>query len=197
MNSRTIIIVIVIVLLLLGGYYFYNQNAQKTTPGAASTQQTGGNVFNSIQDALSRSLSLTCEYPDDKGNKVTTYIKAGAVRVMGYASASGEAAGQSLMKDGKMYIWDDKTKEGTVISFDTEKMKEAAESIKQETAENVESNQGEDFLKSLEQYKDYCKTATVSDSLFTVPTDVEFVDLAEQMKDSGVDVEKMMQQYGQ
>lgn len=190
MDSKKGLIIVLIILLLLGGGYLYfnSQQAKQAVPGAAST--AAGKAFGSIKDALSKSISLKCEYPDDKGNKVTTYIKAGAVRMMGYSSGSDGTSGQALMKDGKMYFWDDKTKEGTVISFDTEKMKEAAESVKT-------SNQSEDFLQGIEQYKDYCKTATVSDSLFTVPTDVKFVDLAEQMKKSGVDIEKLQQQYQQ
>lgn len=189
MDSKKGLIIVLIILLLLGGGYLYfnSQQAKQAVPGAAST--AAGKAFGSIKDALSKSLTLACEYPDDKGNKVTTYIKGGAVRMMGYSSGSEGTSGQALMKDGKMYFWDDKTKEGTIISFDTEKMKEAAESVK--------ADQGEDFLKGIEQYKDYCKTASVSDSLFAIPTDVKFVDLAEQMKNSGVDVEKMMQQYQQ
>lgn len=198
MNSRkALIVVLLIVVLFGGGYFLYTQNSKKTAPTAASTQQTGGNVFASIKDALSKSLSLKCDYPDSKGNTVTTYIKAGAVRVMGYSSGSDKGTGQTLMKDNKMYIWDDKTKKGTVIAFNRDEIMKTVDSMKKEAVEKTEEktpNQGGDFLKSLEQYKNYCKPANVSDSLFAVPADVKFVDLAEQMKKSGIDIEKMMQQ---
>lgn len=196
MNSgKGFIVVILIVLLLGGAYFFYNsQKAKQTAPTAASTQQTGGNLFTSIQDALSKSLSLKCDYPDAKGNTVTTYIKAGAVRVMGFTSESNKGTGETLMKDNKMYIWDDKTKQGTVFALDAKVVENAKEAVQKNVNETASPSKKDDFLNGLEQYKKYCKPATVSDSLFAVPTDVKFVDLNEQMKKSGVDIQKMMQQ---
>ncbi len=197
MKSQKGLIIVVVVLLLLGaGYFFFNQNATKTLPGIG--QQKGGGVFSSIQDALSRSLTLQCEYPDDKGNKTTVYIKGGAIRVMGYSVGEGQAQGHTLMKDNKMYIWNDDSKEGMVFAFNPQEIQKSAESIKNEMAGAKQTaNQGEDFVKGLEQYKQYCKSASVPDSVFSLPSGIKFVDLEQQMKDSGVDVQKMMQQYGQ
>jgi len=198
-SSKGLFTVLIIVLLLAGGYFLYNsQKAKQVTPTAASTQQVNANVFTSIKDALSRALSLKCEYPDDKGNTVTVYIKGGSVRMMGYATGPAGAQGQALMKDNKMYTWDDKTKKGTVMAFNKEEMQQAAESMKKEMSpQPTKANQQEDFLAAIEKYKKYCKTETVSDSLFTVPSDVQFVDLNEQMKKSGVDMQKMMMEQKQ
>jgi hypothetical protein len=187
--SNLLIIIIVVAILLVGGYFYLNYRG--TGPGITG-QKSGGTVFNSIQDALSRSISLQCEYPDNKGGKVTVYIKNGAVRVMGYSAGQ---YGQALMKDNKMYVWDDKTKQGVVMSFNMQEMMKANGAAGQPTG--TVPNQGEDFLKSLEQYKNYCKPATVGGSVFNVPSDVKFVDFEQQMKNSGVDVQQMMQQYQQ
>lgn len=195
MNSRKGLIVVLLVILLAGGYFLYSsQKAKQTTPTAASTQQASGNIFTSIKDALSKSLSLKCDYPDGKGNTVTTYIKGGAVRVMESISESNKGTGQTLMKDNKMYIWDDKTKQGTVFTLDTKAIENAKETAQKNANVTTSPNKKDDFLNGLEQYKKYCKPTTVSDSLFTVPTDIKFVDLNEQMKKSGIDIQKIMQQ---
>ena len=73
---------IVIVLLLLGVGGYFVLSSQKAKPPmmeqkTAGTTQQGGNVFTSIKDAISKSLSLKCEYPNPsgKGGIVTNYIK--------------------------------------------------------------------------------------------------------------------------
>ena len=92
------------------------------------------------------------------------------------------------MRDKKMYMWDEKSKQGTMIDLNIEVTPGAPE-----TSEQVD--QKEETIEELEKYKDYCKTEVVADSLFALPSDVEFIDFAQQMKDSGVDFKKMMDQY--
>lgn len=182
-------VIVVILLLLIGGYFFLGQKGKTTLPGqVGQTQQGGGNIITSIRDAMMKSMSLKCEYPDEKGNTITTYVKGENVRVMGFASEQNAGQGHILMKDKKIYMWDDKTKKGTTIDLNVEVTPGAAE-----TSEQVD--QKEETIEELEKYKDYCKTEAVADSMFTVPTDVQFVDFAQQMKDAGVDLEKLMDQY--
>jgi len=187
MNSRTGLFSVLLIIVLLGaGYFFYNQNAKKTTaPAAVSTQQqpTGGNVFSSIKDALSKSLTLKCDYPDAKGRTVTSYIKGGKVREVGIAGSGSEGYGDVLMRDNKMYIWNAAKKQGMTMSFNVDQMKNEAAKVQPTTS----ANQGADYLATIEKYKDSCKATTVADSMFDVPADVKFVDMAEQMKNSVVD----------
>lgn len=187
--STLVIVIIAVVVLGIGGYLY----VQNTKTGGEAMKKTGkGSAFSSVKDILSKSLSVKCEYPDDQGNTVTTYMKAGAVRVVGSAGASQiQGAGMMLMKDNKIYIWDETTKQGTVFSVEADAMEKAQE----DAMETGEGNKKEDFIKGLEQYKDYCKAEAVSDSLFKVPSDVNFVDLEQQMQNTGAD--QMMQQYQQ
>ncbi len=203
-SSTWVIILVVVILFLLGGYFYLNNRGSAKVGGPASNlQKTNGNVFTSIQDALSKSLSLQCNYPNKNGGGNTSvYIKGGAVRIMGYATANANQGqpqyGQALMKGGKIYIWDDKTKQGMMMSFNLQEMMKNAGSTKVTAApQQATNNQGGDFLKGLEQYKNYCKAAVVSDSYFTAPTDVKFVDFQQQIKNNGVDYQKTMQQYQQ
>lgn len=189
---KKLIPVIVILLLALGVGFFIFSNKTKTSQNGivSQNQQSGGqgNIITSIRDAMMKSMSLKCEYPDEKGNTVTTYIKGENVRVMGFASEQNAGQGQILMKDKKMYMWDKTKKQGTVIDLNV-KVTPGAES----TTEQADQKEG--TIEELEKYKDYCKTEAVADSLFEVPSGIEFVDFAKQMKDSGVDFEKMLDQY--
>lgn len=85
------LIIGLVVLALLGGGYFYFKTSGMLSKAPAGTTTTGnGNVFTSIKDALSKSLSLKCVYKDEQGIETTTYIKGGAVRVMMTNSQSSE-----------------------------------------------------------------------------------------------------------
>lgn len=192
---KKILLVLLAVFLLGGGYYVYSQKSSAPSP-SGQPQPKKKNVITSIKDALAQSMSLACEYPDEKGNTITTYIKGSSVRIQGYAMGPGQGGGQVLMKDKKMYIWDDVKKQGTVIAIDTDAVKEQAQKMKEEQAgaKSISSDKLGETIENLEKIKDHCKVSTVADSMFTVPTDVTFVDVAEQMKKSGIDVQKIMEE---
>lgn len=162
-KNQKLIIIIVLVLILVGaGAYFLMGN--KTVK--EGSQGEGGNALTSIKDALSRSVSLECEYTDAEGKASKAYIKNGAVRA-DVSSSNPEEAGSVILKDKKMYMWTGK--EGFVVT------------MPDETPEGGESDskvdEQQDLMKDLEEYKDSCKVAVVSDSLFTPPADVKFSDM--------------------
>ena len=51
-------------------------------------------------------------------------------------------------------------------------------------------NQGQQTLSSLEQYKNSCKPAAISDSEFDLPKDVKFQDLSKMMPSGGAMMQK-------
>jgi len=175
----------ILALILIGGGYFFltNKSSSPTTGTNVVKPREGGNVISSIQDAITKSMPLKCEYPDGKGNKVTTYVRGQNVRVMGIVDTEAGQSTNLVMKENKFYMWDDKTKKGTVMTLNVDVKDQGQVDKKAETIEN------------LEKYKDSCKVENISDSLFSVPTDVEFVDLDNQFKNTGVDLENLMQQY--
>lgn len=186
---------VLLVLLLLGGggYYLYSKSGQKL-PG---TEQSGG-VFGSIKDALSKSLSLQCEFTDDQGVATVAYMKAGAVRV-NTTGKTTEESGSFIMKDKKLYFWQKGSKEGTLMTMSDEKVTVAPG--KTEPTGTADEKSG-NVLSELEKFKDKCKAAVVDDSLFTPPSDVKFTDFSKMMpsipaggKASEQDVQKLMQQY--
>ncbi len=181
-------VVVVLLLLGVGGYVF--MNSQKAKPvtmekkTSGSTQQEG-NVFTSIRDALAKSLSLKCEYPnpDGKGGKVTSYIKNGAVRVMNMGMNT-EGYGHAIMKDSKMWIWSEGKNEGMMLTLNKPEAEKAAAEKKEDQSEQV--------LEEMEKYKNSCKTEVVADSLFTPPANVRFADLEGMMKKAGSDMMKQI-----
>lgn len=186
-----LLIVGVIVLILVGVGAFMMMGNK----GTNTTSSSGSNAFTSIKDALSKSLSLQCEFTDSDGRSSKVYIKNGAVRG-DFSGATVEESGSMIMRDKKMYVWNGA--QGFMMELPDENMDYDGDGTTQ--------NQGESFMKEIEQYKESCKPAVVSDSLFTVPSDVTFSDMSKMMDGmmegaeegtgmSEEELKKMMEQY--
>jgi hypothetical protein len=164
MPKNTVIILVVVVVLALAGGGFYFLQMQKSNPAA------GGNAVTSIKDALSQSVSLECTYTDEQGRTAKTYLKNGAIR-SDYTGKSMEESGSMIVKDKKMYTWNNQ-KQGFMMEIPdvTGTPEQTGEMGKQ------------DPVAELEKYKQSCKPAVVSDSLFTPPADVTFTDYSQMMQ---------------
>src|SRR3989339_1958999 len=151
-------VLVVLFLLGIGGYFFMSSKGAKTS-----------NVFESIQDALSKSLSLKCVYKDEKGVQTTTYIKGGAVRVNMEGIKDNEQPGSIILKDKKMYMWNEVSKTGFTYTITEPVITPGADTV---------DNKDASVLAGIEKYKDSCKTEVVADSLFVPPDDVKFQDMS-------------------
>lgn len=184
MNTKTIILTGLVVIVLLavgGGFLFMGKNpTSNTKPNETKkvAKENGGTIFSSIKDALSKSLSLTCDFTDEAGRVTKSYIKNGAVR----ANFSGKTpleSGSVIVKDKKMYLWT-ADKKGFTMELTDEQLsgKAATDSGTTPNAAAQQSN----ILASLEKYKNNCKAGVISDSMFVPPTDITFSDLSQLMK---------------
>jgi len=186
------IVIVVAVLAVLGivGYLLMNKG------GSSMGLKKGAGTFTSIKDALSKSVSLECEYKDAAGNSTKSYIKNGAIRA-DIVAVNDADSGSMIMKDKKMYFWHGN--KGYMMEIpDTEE----GEDIEI----NHKNSKEDEFLDEMEQYKNQCKASVVSDGLFTPPSDVDFASMSEMMP-SGMpqmdangqmneeDVQKYMEQY--
>ncbi len=184
--SPKIVIAVVLVLLLAGavGVYLMGGKDKMTKDGVMQE----GNAFTSIRDALSKSISLECELTDSEGRTTKAYIKNGAIRA-DMTDPDPNNSGSVIMKDKKIHIWNGKEGFTMELPDDPNAMGESGS----------ETTQGDQILNDLENYKDSCKPAIVSDSLFTPPTDVTFSDTSklinggENMNED--DIKKMIEQY--
>ncbi len=155
-KSPVVVVVLLVIVALVG---FFLLKGKGKTPG--STQSEG--VFGSIKDAISKSLSLKCEYKVGE-NTTIAYVKGSNVRIDG--SWEGKNNSAAILKENKMWTWDIAKKEGVIFSFEADQK----ESGSQTTSEGIVNN--------LETEKQNCKVAVFSDSVFTPPTDVKFQDLS-------------------
>lgn len=152
-------------------------SSEKTAVAAPSP--TSGSVISSIKEALAGSQSLQCDFTDENGRKTISYMKSGMIRT-DFQAADPKQSGSMIAKDKKLYFWNGKT--GTMMAFDIEAMMEkVTQTPKVSTVTNT-GQKPEDFVDSLEKYKQSCKPASVDSALFTPPTDVKFTDLSSMMK---------------
>jgi hypothetical protein len=168
------IVPVLVILFLLGasGYVYMNsKGVVPKTPFETATNTGSTNVFSSIKDALSKSLSLKCVYKDEQGIQTTTYIKGGAVRVAMEGIKEKDQPNSIILKDKKMYMWNEISKTGFTFIITEPKVTPGKLS---ETA----ANKDESVLAGIEKYKNSCKTTVIADSFFTVPIDVKFQDMS-------------------
>lgn len=176
MNNKIIIGIIALVLLGGGGYYFLsNKGAVSPSTQSTPSAQTGSGVFSSIKDALSKSLSLECNFSDQEGRQTKSFIKNGAVRA-DITAPKAEDSGSVIVKDKKIYFWN--SKGGFMME-----MPEVTPGASQPSTAGTQGEAG-NVLDTMEKYKDSCKPAVVADNLFTPPSSVQFQDFSKMMQQS-------------
>jgi|SRR6185369_12973364 len=173
--NKKIIVAVIIILLLAGGGLVLSQNKNGSS-----------NIFTTVKNTFSKSASMQCEYTDEQGRVTKTYIKNGAVR-SDYTGKTAQDSGSIIVTAQKMYIW---TADKKGYMYDIPQVTVA-------TGQNAApqgGNKKDEFMSGLDKYKDSCKTAVVSDSLFTPPADVEFTDSSKMMQSQGTGVVPTMTQ---
>jgi len=124
------------------------------------------NAFTSIKDAVDRSIALRCEYNDDNGEKTIANIVGKQIR-LDSQSTSTQGNFHGVIKDNKMYIWADTSKDGMMIDFS--KIKDDSLKMGDKPIRSTD-----DIITKLEEKKDTCKTTTAAASQFDLPSDVKF-----------------------
>jgi len=161
MKQNNTIIAVIVLIIIVGGLLFFNQNKKIQTNKQDITTETKPGVFESIRDAMSRSMSLKCEYKTVDSQTVA-YVKGKMVRVDGIYKNTNKNS--TILKNDKMWTWDVVKKEGMIITL-------------KQTEENKASTSDE-LINDLEKQKQFCKPTIVADSMFNPPTDVKFQDLS-------------------
>lgn len=156
-SKKSLIYLIAIVLICVVAAFIFSKSKSRE---GAGTSKNGG-VFSSIEDAITKSLSLKCEYKVGE-NTTIAYVKGKNIRIEG--TWEGKSNSSAIMKDNKLWSWDSQKKEGIIFPFD---MTEGQE--KGTTSQSI--------IEGLENQKQFCKVSVFSDSMFDPPTDVKFQDL--------------------
>lgn len=160
------IVIVLIVIVIIGAGAFWYLRGQKMSPQ--------GNVVTSIKDALSKSVSLECNYTDQEGRVSKTYIKNGAVRA-NYTGKTAQDTGSVIMANKKLYMWT-ADKKGFMMEIPD------VTGTPNEPKSGGNLSQRDNLMSDLEKYKNDCKPAIVSDSLFTPPSDIDFQDFSKMMQ---------------
>ncbi|HNP89002.1 MAG: hypothetical protein BWY24_00173 [Microgenomates group bacterium ADurb.Bin219] len=147
---------------------------QKQTPTQTNNQpEEKKGVFESIRDAMNKSLSLKCDYSVGE-NKSVVFIKGKMLRSETESQGNKNYA---VLKDNKLWTWSDKEKSGLIIDL-TDSQNTGAGN----------QNTGDQIIEDVEKYRERCQQTVVADSLFNPPADITFQDLSQMMKNFGVSV---------
>jgi hypothetical protein len=159
LKKKNLLILIVLILIVVIAAFFMFKG--KSSKSGGSSQ--GGGVFSSIKDAMTKSLSLKCEYKVGE-NTTIAYIKGTSVRIEG--NWDGKNSSAAIIKDNKLWTWDTAKKEGIIFPMDTTK------------AEDI-NTASKGIIDGLEAQKQFCKVSIFSDTMFDPPVDIKFQDLGD------------------
>lgn len=178
MNKKRVLFTSILLLLVIfvSGVSYLKFKNNNTNSDNVEDSGTADNVVTSIKDALSKKVTLVCEFKDDSGSSVKSYIKNGAIRIMTNNNVES-GAGEIIIKDKKMYMWDVKTKQGFMYDVPEESENDTA------SITNGEIVKSESYLNMIDKYKDSCKVSSVEDSYFDLPSDIKFQDMAKFLED--------------
>jgi hypothetical protein len=186
MNTKTLLLtgVVAIMILLMGERFVATYMHGKTdTPNGSNTavqvDSTGvpKETFNAVKDLMAKSMSLECTFTDTTGRDTRTFIKNGSIRA-DFTGKQPQQTGSMIIRNKEMFLWTANKKGFTVMLTDAELNGNPTEPG-QAATQNPLGQQN--FLGTLERYKDSCKTASISDDIFQPPADIAFSDFAQFM----------------
>jgi len=167
--KKNIAIVILVVLLVVGGgFAFFRITGRELPFGLGNVLGGGGGEGGSSQgfigkigDALKVGTAMKCTFSEE-GVNATFYLKNGKLRGE-MTSATGDEKINYILRDNCMYYWSESEKQGFKWCW--------------------EESEAEDWEKNLaEASESYdCKPQTVSDSMFSLPSGIEFADMTDYM----------------
>ncbi|MBI5654642.1 hypothetical protein HZC53_03255 [Candidatus Uhrbacteria bacterium] len=175
MNMRTYLVPATLAMsaLMLFGAGCGKSNQAQTAAGQPEEKK---GIFSSIKDAFNNSITLRCDYLDEAGNTTVTYIKNKKIFLEEDLKTGGETGLEvqkvkGIITDDKMYMWSDASDKGLIIDLKQPKDGNAPK------MGDKEIHSTDDVISKLEEKKERCKPATIEDSKFELPTNVQFLGL--------------------
>jgi hypothetical protein len=181
-NLPIIILVVVVVGILgVGGWYFLSKGevpgmSSEGGQGILTPQEEGQSFTGKLKDALTLGQSMKCTWSQDADNFGTAYVKNEKIR--SDITTDGKAA-HTIVADNCTWFWEEGSTEGMKICYEPTEMEEM---------EEVETAEMEGIEEIPEEYSyqepdiDYtCQPAVVSDSMFSPPSGVNFINPQEMM----------------
>ena len=154
--NKSLIIVVIVAIVGVGAYLLLTGGMVNLTGNGVSISKsiTMGTYTGSIKGAVEKGIPLKCTTPKDE--KTGIEVVAGYIKGQKYYAEVMQKgkSGYIIMVGNCMYNWEKDNKRGVKMCFS--------------------SNIWEQQSSSNANYT--CKTAVFSDSLFTPPSDVQFID---------------------
>ncbi len=190
MKKAILIPILLVILILLFLFFFFGKSKKSDTlvaPTADSSMQAEDSGLSSftgnLMDVLKmgKAVKCTASFSDENGSSDMTLYTAGQ---KSYSEMTTDMGGEGKMTfysiyDGEyMYTWND---EGAGTKMKVADIEELGKDVP--AAEGQPSGEAENN-KALQQNIDYkCSNWKADNSMFTPPSGVEFVDMAQTMKD--------------
>lgn len=172
-QKKTLLVIglVLLVLVVVGSFYL------KSPKNSVSNSESDKSIFTSVKDAVSKKMTIACDFKDETGGSIKSYIKDGSVRIISTGETSSKS-GDVLIKDKVMYMWDIKTKQGFIYNIPDSDDSGANSGVSEENIVSSDS-----YLSMIDRYKDSCSVSVVEDSYFEVPSDVNFQDMSKLLED--------------
>lgn len=170
------VIIIFLVLAIFGAGLYYVNRVSEDSPSLVVD-----NNMKIIADAYLGSGSAVCDFIDPgyehrEDEEVTVYIKAGKMRFL-YEDKSQDDEdffANIVFKDDYYYVWNEDG--GMKIGIE-----------RNEFFVPFGTENGEVYVYTDDDFRLNCRKTSVDDSMFDVPTDIDFFDMSEMMDDSYFD----------
>ena len=189
--------------ILAGGVLFMMRGSDEEKSEMSGTKEMSGENISSemlgdaeegmsLRDLLGMGKSQKCTFKNEsEGMKSegTFYVSGGKSRAMVSNTVSGEKGGTTTSNmifdtaSNTTYVWTEGMKEGVKMTMNDADQEEAPVSDDDAAEEVPDASTSNDFTRDLDQEYSYdCDSWKTDASLFVVPSDVTFVDMAEMMK---------------
>ncbi len=184
MNKKTLIIGVILLLLLVGGTLIFSKKTvapQKEIGSAMMKQEVSPkkeSTMMSLSELLTSGKTQSCsyDYNDEISGKMSgkVFLSGGKMRSdYRITDKEGTETTGSIINDGtNLYIWSSARPEGLKMAVSEDMKKDMANS-QGDAAKYVDMNKKINY---------HCDSWTMSSSFFSPPSDVQFMDYAEQMK---------------
>lgn len=186
----------ILVLIAAAAVFFVYRGGN--VPGVAGLPGAGGgdgeSFLGTVEDLLSSGRTLTCTFSsEDEAGETSGTVYVAGERVRGtfeVATNTGEAFTSEMIRDGDYaYIWSSEQTQGTKM-----KLEEYEGDAMEADVDTPSSDQPFDFDNEAVDYQ--CRPWVANNSMFTPPSDIEFVDLSMQMQELQDSVMESMQELG-
>lgn len=199
MNKKLIPAIVILALLGVGAYLV---NAKKSTPGSPQTQSQTMNEASEFAEAMKSGQPTTCTLT--KGTDITEYvIKGKKMRANMTTTMEGKATRSHMINDEQsLYMWVDGQAQGSKMSLLIPSPSPLTPTPSEPTT--VPKFESEADYKNLQDlgYTINCQSGSVDEAVFTPPTDINFIDPTEMMKQmtapgtaGQIDYKKLQEQY--